>query len=133
MSFHVKLMLRRDELCRSTRVQKSVRNELQSRLQSEFELLPLARDYMRQHASTMREIISMQAPRLDEMRQYAYFVLAKSGLPKGAIPVIWEGVAPRAGVFERERVDYKVNYFSFDELSFLAKLHARLKEGEVSP
>jgi hypothetical protein len=116
MSFNVKLVLHRDELCRSRLVQKSVRNELQSQPQSEFELIPLARDYMHRHAEIMREIISLQLPRLLEMQRFADVIVAKSNVPKGAIPVIWEGMVPTADAPECGTLDYTVHSFSFDEL-----------------
>jgi hypothetical protein len=127
MVFEVKLMLRWEDMYRSNRIQKPVRAELQSRTESEIELLPLAHDYMRRYADLMREFISLQAVRLDEMRHYAQVVLTKSGLPKGAIPVIWEGGLPSEG-----KANYDFHHFSFDELGFLAKLYTRLVEGEIS-
>ena len=106
-------------MLRSNEVQKSFRPEL-SRQSDEIQLVPLVKEYFRLHSAIMKAVIGMHVPRLIELQRYGQFVLTKTGLPPGAVPVIWEGEDPRRPLH--------FCHFSFDEFAFVQQLHNRLSE-----
>jgi hypothetical protein len=86
--------LKAKEMLRSNEIQKSFRPEL-SRQSDEIQLVPLVKEYFRLHGAVMKAVIGMHLPRLMELQRYGQVVLTKTGLPPGAVPVIWEGEDPQ--------------------------------------
>jgi hypothetical protein len=119
IAFTVSLVLKPKEMLRSNKIQKSFRPEL-SRESDEIQLVPLVKEYFRLHSAIMKAVIGMHVPRLIELQRYGQFVLTKTGLPPGAVPVIWEGEDPRRPLH--------FCHFSFDEFAFVQQLHNRLSE-----
>jgi hypothetical protein len=121
ITFTVSLVLKPKEMLRSNEIQKSFRQEL-SRESDEIQIVPLVKEYFRLHGAIMKAVIGMQVPRLIELQRYGQVVLTKTGLPPGAVPVIWEGDPQRPT---------HLCQFSFDEFAFVQQLHNRL--GEIPP
>jgi hypothetical protein len=119
VEFTVSLVLKPKEMLRSKEIQKSFRAEL-SRQPDEIQLVPLVKAYFRLHGAIMKAVIGMHVPRLIELQRYGQVVLTKAGLPRGAVPMIWEGEAPPRPL--------RFYHFSFDELAFVQQLHNRLSE-----
>jgi hypothetical protein len=86
----------------------SIRNYHQS---DEIQLVPLVKEYFRLHGAVMKAVIGMHLPRLMELQRYGQVVLTKTGLPPGAVPVIWEGEDPQRPLH--------LCHFSFDEFAFV--------------
>jgi hypothetical protein len=119
ITFTVSLVLKPKEMLRSNEIQKSFRPEL-SRQSDDIQLVPLVKEYFRLHGAIMKAVIDMQVSRLIELQRYGQYVLTKTGLPPGAVPVIWEGEDPHRPLH--------VCQFSFDEFAFVQQLHNRLSE-----
>jgi hypothetical protein len=119
IAFTVSLVLKPKEMLRSNEIQKSFRPELSAQ-SDEIQLVPLVEEYFRLHGAIMKAVICMHLPRLIEIQRYGQVVLTKTGLPPGAIPVIWEGEDPQRPLH--------LNHFSFDEFAFVQHLHNRLSE-----
>jgi hypothetical protein len=119
ITFMVSLLLKPKEMLRSKEIQKSFRPEL-SRQSDDIQLVPLVKEYFRLHGAIMKAVIDLRVPRLIELQRYGQVVFTKTGLPPGAVPVIWEGEDPRRPLH--------LCHFSFDEFAFVQRLHNRLSE-----
>jgi hypothetical protein len=118
----LKLILRPQELLGSSRIQKTFRDKELVHHTADIDLVPLAKETFDFHGAIMKAILDMHADRLIEMQHYARAVFTKAGMPKGAIPVIWEGATQPA----------KHHHFSFDELALLVELYKEFSSTRIA-
>jgi hypothetical protein len=109
----IKLVLRPQELLGSSRIQKSFREKELVHQTADLDLLPMAKEVFELHGAIVKIVLDLHADRLIEMQEYARVVFTKAGMPRGAIPVIWEGALQPA----------RHHHFSFDELASLIHLY----------
>jgi hypothetical protein len=112
----VRLMLKPEELLRSSLINKAFRTTELVHHKEPIELVTLAGEYMQWLGALMKAVVEPQVHRLEELQRYGRTILRVMKLPKGAIPVILEGEMPNPRFY----------HFSFDELGFLHKLYERL-------
>jgi hypothetical protein len=117
MRFRVQILLDPQLLAQSPLTQERFARDELPNLKHRFDLIALARRYMDLHAGLMKAVVDMHAERLSELQAYARVIFEKFKIPKGAIPVIWEG--------ELENPTYY--QFSFDELGLLIEWHNSLR------
>ena len=124
VEFTVSLVLCPEEMLRSEKIQNSFRAELGQQPDQIPLLMPIT-EYFDLHGCLMKFVIDMHLPRLMEFQDFGRALLTKMALPKGAMPMIWEGEDPRR--------QGHLHQFGFDELGFLQQLHARLSGGRARP
>ena len=85
----------------------------------------MVEQYMQLHGLLLNLIVSIHLPRLVQMQEYEALLLAKTHIPTGAIPMIFE-----------EDINGEIGRFhhcSFDEVVFLRELAGSIRKPEPDP
>lgn len=119
----VKVELQRDSLVAAKRMQPRVISELASQPKG-IPLIPLVQEYMRLHGNIMLAIIETRWEKFARFSAYMRVILEKSGMPKDATPVVWDG-PPIEKVWPD--VNTNMHGFSFDEFALLTRIMQKLR------
>ena len=112
----ITLCLRRDTLLEDKRMAPYLMSELKGCAEL-IPLLPLIRAGMAEYRRLFLVLIGQRHSRFAQYAQYIQAVLLASPMPKGAIPVIWEGEVPETQEFRTN-----VHSFSLDEFLLLTRV-----------
>jgi hypothetical protein len=113
------------EILESDLIQKKFRENELVELTEQLELMPMVEQYMHLHGLLLNYIVSIHLPRLIQMQEYEALLVAKTHIPAGAIPMIYE---------ENEKGEIgRFRHFSFDELVFLRELGSSIRKPDPDP